>query len=90
MIDNIHPTVEIENLNFSYKGKPLLNIDYLKIDKPGITVVLGPNGAGKSLLLKLIQGIEKPTFGQIRLNGMPVSDKEGHQCMVLQLSLIQI
>ena len=52
MIDNIHPTVEIENLNFSYKGKPLLNIDYLKIDKPGITVVLGPNGAGKSLLLK--------------------------------------
>ena len=84
MIDNIHPTVEIENLNFSYKGKPLLNIDYLKIDKPGITVVLGPNGAGKSLLLKLIQGIEKPTFGQIRLNGIPVSDKEGHQCMVLQ------
>ena len=49
MIDNIHPTIEIENLNFSYKGEPLLNIDYLKIDKPGITVVLGPNGAGKSL-----------------------------------------
>ena len=84
MIDKLHHTVEIENLNFSYKGKPLLNIDYLKMDKPGITVVLGPNGAGKSLLLKLIQGIEKPTFGKIRLNGIPVSDKEGHQSMVLQ------
>ncbi len=84
MIDKLHHTVEIENLNFSYKGKPLLNIDYLKMDKPGITVVLGPNGAGKSLLLKLIQGIEKPTLGQIRLNGTPVSDKQGHQSMVLQ------
>ena len=84
MINKLHPTVEIENLNFSYQGKTLLNIDYLVMDKPGITVVLGPNGAGKSLLLKLIQGIEKPTFGQIRLNGMPVSDKEGHQSMVLQ------
>ena len=84
MINKVHATVEIENLNFSYQGNPLLNIDYLKMDKPGITVVLGPNGAGKSLLLKLIQGIEKPTFGQIRLNGMPASDKGGHQSMVLQ------
>ena len=65
MIDNIHPTVEIENLNFSYQGKPLLSIDYLKMDKPGITVVLGPNGAGKSMLLKCLLGFFKPDNGQI-------------------------
>ena len=45
MINKVHATVEIENLNFSYQGNPLLNIDYLKMDKPGITVVLGPPAA---------------------------------------------
>jgi branched-chain amino acid transport system ATP-binding protein len=34
-----------------------------------IATVLGTNGSGKSTLLKAIGGIEKPTFGEILVNG---------------------
>ncbi|MBQ7543189.1 MAG: ATP-binding cassette domain-containing protein [Clostridia bacterium] len=37
-------------------------------------VITGPNGGGKSTLARLIMGIEKPTAGQILLNGRDVTD----------------
>lgn len=37
--------------------------------------VLGPNGAGKSTLLRMIGGLEKPTTGEINVNGLPSPPK---------------
>ena len=37
-------------------------------------VITGPNGGGKSTLARLFMGIEKPTAGQILLNGRDVTD----------------
>lgn len=36
--------------------------------------LLGPNGAGKSTTLKLLLGLARPTSGQARLLGIPISD----------------
>lgn len=36
-------------------------------------VITGPNGGGKSTLARIIMGIEKPTAGQILLNGRDVT-----------------
>ena len=38
-------------------------------------VVTGPNGGGKSTLARLIAGIEKPTAGNILLDGEDITDK---------------
>jgi len=42
--------------------------------EPGATVgLLGPNGSGKSSLLRLMQGVTKPSAGTIELDGEPLS-----------------
>ena len=37
-------------------------------------VITGPNGGGKSTLARVIMGIEKPSAGQILLNGRDITD----------------
>ncbi len=38
------------------------------------TVLFGPSGSGKSTLLRALAGLEHPTAGHIRLNGVPLFD----------------
>ena len=38
-------------------------------------VITGPNGGGKSTLARLIMGLEKPTEGQILLDGADITEK---------------
>jgi ABC-2 type transport system ATP-binding protein len=42
--------------------------------KPGlVTGFLGPNGAGKSTTMRLIVGLDRPTSGEVTVNGVPYS-----------------
>jgi tungstate transport system ATP-binding protein len=57
----------------------------LTLSDSALTVVMGPNGAGKSLLLRLLHGLIRPTAGDIRWGGAPVSDAvRKRQAMVFQ------
>ncbi|MEX1308098.1 MAG: ATP-binding cassette domain-containing protein [Eubacteriales bacterium] len=45
----------------------------LKMDTKKMYVLTGPNGGGKSSLAKLMMGIEKPTTGQVLLDGEDIT-----------------
>ncbi|MBA7688280.1 Nitrate import ATP-binding protein NrtD [subsurface metagenome] len=45
----------------------------LEIRENEFTVIVGPSGCGKSTILYIIGGFEKPTEGQILLNGKAIS-----------------
>ena len=40
--------------------------------KPGVVIgFLGPNGAGKTTTMRMILGLDRPTAGQVKVNGRP-------------------
>ncbi len=54
------------------KATALDNID-LEIEKGQVVSIVGPSGSGKSTLLNLIGGLDRPTSGEIRIEGETLS-----------------
>ncbi len=53
----------------SEKGLSVLEDIDLKVDAGDSLVVVGPSGSGKSTLLNIIGGLDRPTNGQVLLDG---------------------
>ena len=65
--------IELMNVGFAYKDTPILKNINCTIQRGGFYGIIGPNGAGKTTLLKLICGLLVPRPGEIRIQGMPLS-----------------
>jgi len=64
--------VEVRDLTFDYPTKRALSDVSFSIAADNITAIVGPNGAGKTTLLKCLAGLERPTAGTIRVDGVDV------------------
>ena len=76
-MDNI---IEIKNITFEYEDGDqndiILENFSLDIKRGSFTVILGHNGSGKSTLAKLLNGLYKPTDGNIFVDGINTADEE--------------
>ena len=71
------PTLELRNVYRSFKqGSQILEVlrgINLNIEKGEIVALIGPSGSGKSTMLQIAGLLEKPTKGEIYLNGQKCS-----------------
>lgn len=66
--------IKAKDLYFSYdKDKSFITKLNVEIEKGKITTILGPNGSGKSTLLSIFAGLNKPTSGEVSINGKSVN-----------------
>lgn len=69
--------IEIKNLDKIYNTSAIavhaVNDVNLNIEKKEFTAIVGPSGSGKTTLLNIIGGLDKPTNGQVVIDGTDVS-----------------
>jgi subfamily B ATP-binding cassette protein MsbA len=70
-----HGDLVFEDVGFAYQpDHPILHDINLKIRFGETIAIVGPSGCGKSTLANLIPRFADPTFGRIRIDGIPLSD----------------
>ncbi|AKL94376.1 phosphate ABC transport system ATP-binding protein PstB [Clostridium aceticum] len=71
-----------KDLTKSYKERKVLDIDALHIESGAFLGIIGPNGAGKSTLVKILAGLDTPTTGVVKYDGVPLNTRI-HQKMTM-------
>ena len=65
--------ITVRGLSFAYGGGPLVLEDIsLEVAAGEFVCFLGQSGCGKSTFLRLLIGLERPTAGEILLDGRPI------------------
>ena len=65
-------SVSIENLQFSYGDKKILNGIQLHVNAGEKVALVGASGGGKSTLIQVLIGLYSATSGQCCFNGVPI------------------
>jgi putative ABC transport system ATP-binding protein len=79
----VKPVVEVSGLGKTVDngGEPLTILQDISFSvMPGETVaIVGASGSGKSTLLGLLAGLDEPTAGEVRLDGVSLNDLDEDQ-----------
>jgi len=80
--------MELRNVSKEYNqtGEPMPAIQDVSfaLNRGEFACLVGPSGCGKSTLLKIAAGLDKPTSGEIRFYGQPVTGPHPKISMVFQ------
>ncbi len=71
--------VSVENVHTHYGKSHILHGVSLHVDNGEVVGLLGRNGVGKSTTLKTIMGLVRPSEGEVRLAGDPITGLPSHK-----------
>jgi len=75
------PLVELRDVRKAYDQNEVLRGVSLALPKSTILAVMGGSGAGKTVLLRIVDGLVRPTSGEVSLFGTPI-DRLGEEAML--------
>lgn len=73
------PVLEVAGLSAAWDGAPVVRGVSFALGRGELLSLLGPNGSGKTTLLRCIAGLERPTAGSVRLEGIEITDRPTHR-----------
>jgi len=81
--------VQLINVSKSFLESNKTTVEVLKdctmvIPKGKLTALMGPSGCGKTTLINIIAGYEKPTSGEVFLDGQPIGGPGPDRLVVFQ------
>jgi putative ABC transport system ATP-binding protein len=68
--------IELDAVTKQFAGKrDVVALDHVSLTIPRgeLVSIIGPSGSGKSTLLNLVGGLDRPTSGQVRVDGAPLA-----------------
>src|SRR5213078_1000840 len=65
--------LELVAVRHRYDGRVVLDIERFAVAPGSGVAIVGPNGSGKSTLLRLLALLERPSEGEVRLDGVVVA-----------------
>ncbi len=63
------PILEVQDVSLSFGGLRVLSDVSFEVAPRSLLAIIGPNGAGKTSVFNCINGVYRPSDGQIRLDG---------------------
>src|SRR3989442_12642309 len=71
--------LRLDGIEAGYAGTQVLRQMGLEAKQGVITVLIGPNGAGKSTTMKIVNGLLRPTRGQVSFAGGDITKLPAHE-----------
>ncbi len=80
--------IEVDDIKKDYPSHhgtiSIINGVSFDVADSDFVAIIGPSGCGKSTMLRIIQGLERPTSGEVRFRGAPVVSTCNEMAMVFQ------
>jgi branched-chain amino acid transport system ATP-binding protein len=70
--------LEVRDLSVRFGGIRAVSGVSLAVGEGEILSIIGPNGAGKTTIFNVVTGLYRPTAGEVRLRGQPISALPPH------------
>ncbi|TCU39980.1 ABC transporter ATP-binding protein [Rhizobium azibense] len=71
--------VSVKDVSMVFGNVHAVKNAFFDLPKGKFLTILGPSGSGKTTLLRMIAGFDRPTSGEIFINGQPVSAVPPHR-----------
>jgi putative ABC transport system ATP-binding protein len=82
------PVLELTGVVKTYGDVPVLHGIDLRVHPGELVAIVGPSGSGKSTLLHIIGTLERPSGGQVRIDGVDVAGLDDRRLGDLRASRI--
>lgn len=67
------PVMAFDHVSFAYGDHTVVDDVSFQIGRGEIVALLGPNGSGKTTIMRIMNGLEFPSAGEVRFEGEPIT-----------------